>query len=121
MPDYFNRTYADNYLNREVYGQNYYKTPNVGVLVAKAVEMQKRDVLHSHMLMAGVPEHFYRKDLWRFIWEKKGCVNKVEKYDSELGAGYYLSKYVAKEANVEMYGNTSLTTHVAIPQELAGL
>jgi hypothetical protein len=108
-------------LNREVYGQNYYKTPNVGVLVAKAIEMQKRDVLHSHMLIAGVPEHFYRKDLWRFIWEKKGCVNKVEKYDSKLGAGYYLTKYVAKEANIEMYGNTSLTAHRAIPQELSGL
>jgi hypothetical protein len=108
-------------LNREIYGQNYYKTPNVGVLVAKAVEMQKRYVLHSHMLIAGVPEHFYRKDLWRFIWEKKGYVNKVEQYDSKLGAGYYLSKYVAKEANVEMYGNTSMAAHVAIPQELAGL
>jgi hypothetical protein len=108
-------------LNREIYGQNYYKTPNVGILVAKAIEMQKRDVLHSHMLMAGVPEHFYRKDLWRFIWEKKGCVNTVEKYDSRLGAGYYLTKYVAKEANIEMYGNTSLAAHVAIPQELAGL
>lgn len=108
-------------LNREVYGQNYYKAPNVGVLVAKAVEMQKRYILHSHMLIAGVPEHFYRKDLWRFIWEKKGCVNKVEKYDSSLGAGYYLTKYVAKEANIEMYGNTSIVTHRAIPEELSGL
>lgn len=108
-------------LNREIYGQNYYKTPNVGVLVAKAIEMQKRDVLHSHMLIAGVPKRFYRKDLWRFIWEKKGCVNKVEQYDSRLGAGYYLSKYVAKEMNIEMYGNTSLAAHVAIPEELTGL
>ncbi len=108
-------------LNRGIYGQNYYKIPNVGVLVAKAIEMQKRDVLHSHMLIAGVPKHFYRKDLWRFIWEKKGCVNKVEQYDSRLGAGYYLSKYVAKEANIEMYGNTSLVAHVAVPEELSGL
>jgi len=108
-------------LNREIYGQHYYKTPNVGVLVAKAIEMQKRDVLHSHMLIAGVPKHFYRKDLWRFIWEKKGCVNKVEAYDKRLGAGFYLSKYVAKEANIEMYGNTSLVAHVAIPEELPGL
>jgi hypothetical protein len=108
-------------INRKVYGQRYYKRPHTGVLVAKAVEMQKRDVLHSHMLIAGVPESFYRKDLWEYIWKKKGCVNRIEPYDKRLGAGHYLSKYVSKEANIEMYGNTSLLTHGFIPQRLAGL
>jgi hypothetical protein len=108
-------------LNRDIYGQTYYKKPNVGVLVAKAIEMQKRDVLHCHMLIAGVPTNFYRKEYWSWLWHKKGCVNKIEAYDKDRGAGYYLSKYVAKEANIEMYGNTSLSTDRFIPERLAGL
>jgi len=54
-----------------------------------------RGVPHYHALIGGVG-HLRRDAAWGW-WFKKYGINRILPYDRELGAGFYLCKYVVKE------------------------
>lgn len=65
---------------------------------------QFRGVPHFHCLMGGV-SHLRRDEVWQWWFEKYGQA-RIEPYNRELGAGWYLCKYVSKEfANVDFSEN----------------
>lgn len=54
-----------------------------------------RGVPHYHALLGGVKD-LRRDDAWQW-WFKRYGINRILPYDRELGAGFYLCKYVVKE------------------------
>ena len=62
----------------------------------RGMEYQKwRGVPHFHALIGGVG-HLRRDAAWGW-WFKRYGINRILPYDRELGAGFYLCKYVVKE------------------------
>lgn len=62
----------------------------------RILEMQKRGVPHVHALITGVKSNVKRLELVDWAFEEFG-ITRVMQYKGELGAGYYLAKYLYKE------------------------
>lgn len=71
--------------------------PPIGELVwFRALELQKwTGVPHIHALVGGLDDTRYA-EVAQWYWQKYGFIRVLE-YDPELGAGFYLCKYVTKE------------------------
>ncbi len=83
-------------LNQEVYGRRF-RERGQGCWWVRALEMQKRDVVHFHALIGGVgnkPRRLSYMDLWN---EENGYA-RIYPYDPLAGARYYCAKYVLKES-----------------------
>lgn len=98
-----------NKLNRDIYGQRWRKKPSGGVKWVRALEWQKRGVLHYHALVSNVG--FASREKWANEWMvlgesgKAGFI-KIDQYDeSRGGAEAYLSKYVAKDGDIDVSRN----------------
>ena len=75
---------------------------------ARALEWQKREVLHYHALvwfeqqdLAGGPPRLAAMKKWEEIG---GGFSRIVAYDPARGGGYYLGKYVAKGGEVDVGG-----------------
>ena len=69
---------------------------------ARALEFQKRGVVHFHALIWNVKRRTMRKE-WERKWEEiGGGFAAIYPYDRSRGAIYYLGKYVAKNGEVDM-------------------
>lgn len=55
-----------------------------------------RGVPHWHLLVGGLPEDTRRMDWVDWWWDHYG-IARILPYQRELGASYYLTKYVTKE------------------------
>jgi len=99
-------------INESLYGRHY-RNRELGVSWVKAIERQRRGVIHFHALVGGEVwklRRFTYMDLWReggfFSNGKRFQANgfaKIEKYNSKLGARYYLSKYVLKGGELDIF------------------
>ena len=69
----------------------------------RVTEYQKRGVPHFHALIGGVSG--IRRLLFKDLWELHGFA-RVLPYNPRLGAGYYLGKYLAKDAGEIRFSNT---------------
>lgn len=97
-------------VNAQVYGKRYYNRPLDGVLWARATEMQQRNVLHYHFVMARLPEmkdsHFC---FWMMgEWSKLAGYARIYPFESGKGGEIYICKYAAKEGDVEYGGPVEL-------------
>lgn len=81
------------------------KRERCGVRWARALEWQKRQVIHYHALVwFGGREQGHRLTSMK-RWEEIGQgFSRVVTYDPARGAGYYLGKYVAKGGEVDLGG-----------------
>jgi hypothetical protein len=102
-----------NKLNCFIYGRKYYKTGRVGILVIVAMEKQQRDVIHFHMLIAGVPD-WVRYSEFALWWNDKAGRCKIEPYDSQRGGADYLTKYITKDGDIQVLGNTALVETLSL-------
>jgi hypothetical protein len=59
------------------------------------MELQKRGVPHWHALVANVGQH--RRMAWVDWWYAHYGIARILPYQQELGARYYLGKYLTKE------------------------
>lgn len=59
------------------------------------MELQKRGVPHWHMLVAGVENQ--RRMTWVDWWYAYYGIARILPYQQELGAKYYLGKYLMKD------------------------
>jgi len=85
------------------------------VAFVNAREYQKwRGVPHYHALIRGVGDA-RRLDWMDWWWERYGMA-RIKPYDAEKGAGWYISKYVAKELGEINFsqGLTNAATCVSI-------
>jgi len=68
----------------------------------RALEYQKRGVVHFHALIWGVNRRTSRKE-WAEKWQEiGGGWAQLRNYDREKGAVYYLGKYVLKGGEVDL-------------------
>lgn len=104
-------------LNKRVYGNRYYLKEGLGVFCCIAIEMQLRQVLHIHSLVAGVSRNISFTEFAQWWQNRAGSCN-IDAYDSNRDAGQYLSKYVAKSSEIEFYGNTKQVTACEVPELL---
>jgi hypothetical protein len=72
------------------------KQPRRGLEWVRAREEQRgRGIDHFHALLSGVGD-LRRDGAWLWWFDRYG-IARIEPYNRELGAGYYLCKYVTKE------------------------
>lgn len=92
--------------------------PALGVLEwVRMFELSRqRGVPHIHALVGNCDRSVRRLDLVDWAWERWGMTRVLE-YDPQLGARFYLCKYVSKElADVAFGGNLTKIPFSAIPK-----
>ena len=88
-----------NWLNRKTFGHFYYKRPGQGLRWVRGVELQQREAIHFHALVAGNPRPSIPEASER--WHDN---NKIEPYDSSRKAAEYMVKEYAAEGNLDFGG-----------------
>ncbi len=112
-------------INESLHGRRY-RNKGTGVSWVKAVERQRRGVIHFHALVGGEVwrlRRFTFMDLWRegasFGNGKRFYPNgfaKIEKYNCKLGARHYLSKYVSKGGELDIFIPEYMHEHYGIKE-----
>lgn len=90
-------------INREVYGTNYWKDKRKGVYYAVATERQQRFAPHHHAIIGGIPD-YVNPLKWRNWLYSHSTMSKIEPYEKDKGAEYYLSKssYAFKHGEIDL-------------------
>lgn len=91
-----------NKLNRKTFGNNYFKRPSEGLRWLRGVELQQRDAIHFHALVAGDPKP-HREEAVQ-LWEGMAGDAQINVYDPTLGAAYYIVKKYAADGNLDLGG-----------------
>jgi len=87
--------------NRTLYGPRWHKHGR-GIRWVRALEYQKRDVIHYHALMAGVED--LRRLTWMDRWYEMAGIARIEQIESTDAVSRYVSKYVVKGGEIDMGG-----------------
>lgn len=87
-------------INEALYGKRY-REKGKGITHIRAQEWQKRGVLHFHALMTNTWK--LRRLTWMDVWNEENGFARIERYDSQLGARWYLGKYVIKKGEIDIY------------------
>jgi hypothetical protein len=87
--------------NRVLYGHRWHKK-GAGLRWVRALEYQKRDVIHYHALLAGVQD--LRRLFWMDRWHELAGYARIEPIDSAAAVARYVSKYVVKGGEIDMGG-----------------
>jgi len=87
--------------NRVLFGTMWYKR-NQGLRWVRALEYQKRDVIHYHALMAGVQD--LRRLTWMDRWHELAGYARIESIESAAAVARYVSKYVVKGGEIDLGG-----------------
>lgn len=93
-------------LNRDLFGPRWYKKPGGGVYWARARELQKRGVIHYHILISGVGDT--RRLTWMDKWFELGGNTgfaRIESVNNQIAVNRYLTKYVAKDGQIDLSPN----------------
>lgn len=108
-------------INRKIYGVRYYKRKGQGIRWIRALERQKRSVIHFHCLIADIPETWdkttkdFRRLHWLDEWFKIGGIARIVAYDKRLGACFYLGKYVSKDGEIDYSDNIANSMNKQLP------
>ena len=84
-----------------LYGHRWHKKGE-GIRWVRALEYQKRDVIHYHALMAGVQD--LRRLTWMDRWHELAGYARIEKIDTADAVVRYVSKYVVKGGEIDLGG-----------------
>lgn len=95
-------------LNRKLYGNNFRRIPHGGVIWARGQEFHKSGRVHFHSLFAA-PDCDLNKATSRYYWHEwwyrefgRNQIESPRDQDDVLG---YVSKYVAKDGEVDLSSN----------------
>lgn len=101
--------YFTNELNKRVHGRNWQKRQDGGVYWVRALEWQRRDVLHYHALMGDVEDlnARTRRLEWMDWWNLPQHFGfaKIELPIARVAVANYVSKYVTKGGEVDVSDN----------------
>lgn len=92
-------------LNKEIFGNRYYKKKNIGVIWARGTEYQKRSAIHYHALLGNIPDRVRRMD-YVDLWFTMAGIARIFDYVPGLGAEHYMSKssYAWKRGEIDLGG-----------------
>lgn len=95
-------------LNRHLYGRNWHRRPHGGVVWARGQELHKDGRIHFHAVMASPDvdlNSLTRRMDWVDWWWKEYGIARIEKPESQAAVSGYVSKYVAKDGEVDFSSN----------------
>jgi hypothetical protein len=87
--------------NRVLYGPRWYKRNN-GIRWCRALEYQKRDVIHYHALLSNILD--LRRLFWMDRWNELAGYARIEHISSIHAVYRYVSKYVIKGGEIDLGG-----------------
>lgn len=91
-------------INRALYGRRYYQHKK-SIRWVRAIEMQKRGVLHYHALLAGDRLQSLRRLTFMDKWDELAGYARIEPLRSSQAVYSYISKYVIKGGEIDIGGN----------------
>ncbi len=94
-------------INRKVFGSRFWNRKHDGVLWARGLEMQKREVIHYHFLMSRVPGDLGRLQMMD-AWSHMAGWARIYPFEAAKGAELYVVKYAAKGGEIDFGGPLSL-------------
>jgi len=104
-------------INESLYGRRY-REQGKGIYWVRALEYQRRQVIHFHALLGGGVYKLHRLRTMK-LWEneKGNGMARIEKYNPTLGARHYLSKYVSKGGEIDLFIPYELRRHLGIEKD----
>lgn len=90
-------------INRALFSRKWYEHGD-GVRWVRALEMQKRGVIHFHALIGGVGVEDLRRLTYMDKWEDIAGFARIEPVKSSYAVRCYVSKYVLKDGEIELGG-----------------
>lgn len=88
-------------VNESLFGRRF-REKRQGIYHVRAIEYQRRGVLHFHSLMGGGVWKLRRLS-YMDLWFAENGIARIEPYDPNLGAKGYLSKYVSKGGELDIF------------------
>lgn len=110
-PDYVHPEVADKLwrvfvskLNRRLYGQRWYRTPGKSIYWVRAMEWQKRGVLHYHALAGDTQSLNTRasRRFWKEEWFLLAGIARIDRVFGIDDVAAYVSKYVVKGGEIDV-------------------
>jgi len=106
-------------INESLYGRRY-REKGKGIYWVRALELQKRQVIHFHALLGGGVYKLHRLRTMQ-LWESEpgNGMSRIEKYNPALGARRYLCKYLQKSkgAELDIFIPYELRRHLGIEED----
>ena len=93
-------------INRRLYGSRWYKKGE-GISWVRALEMQRRNVPHYHMLVRGAGVNELLRLYWMDEWEKIAGYARIERPRDANAVREYCTKYVIKGGEIDIGGPMS--------------
>jgi len=106
--------YFTSKLNRQLYGPRWFKKAHGGIPWVRALEYQRRGVIHFHALFADV-EGASRVS-WMDEWCEIAGIARIEAIKNRRAARRYITKYVLKDGNIELGGALSKSARALLNQ-----
>jgi len=91
-------------INRSLFGTRWHRRKE-GIRWVRAIEMQKRGVLHYHALIAGQGLQRLRRLTFMDEWDELAGYARIEPLRSSQAVYSYISKYVIKGGEIDIGGN----------------
>jgi hypothetical protein len=88
-------------INQALFGRRW-AAKGQGIQRVRALELQRRGVIHFHALFAGVQD--LRRLTWMDTWDELAGFARIEPIGSSTAVRWYVSKYVSKGGELDLGG-----------------
>jgi hypothetical protein len=95
-------------INRKLYGNRHYKHDK-GITWVRGQENQKREAIHYHGFFGNGVHKLRRMDFVDIWHDMSDGICRIYAYDGRMNAKDYVTKYVVKEGEIDVYIPKSLT------------
>lgn len=104
-------------LNRSIWGTRWYKKYDKQVIWARGQEFHISGKIHFHAVLAHPTmdlNKVARRLDWMDFWYENFGIARIEKVTSRLAVSSYVSKYVAKDGEVDFSPNFGISLRLAV-------
>lgn len=105
-------------LNEKLYGKRWQRVPHGGVVWARGQELHKNGKPHFHAVLAAPDLDLNasaQRYAWHEFWYREFGRNQIEQPRNQEEVAGYVSKYVAKEGEVDFSHNFGAVAIPALP------
>jgi len=101
-------------LNRQLYGPRWFRKAHGGIPWVRALEHQRRGVIHFHGLFADVKN--LRRLTCMDMWDDIAGYARIEPIKDKWAVRHYVTKYCLKEGEIELGGALSKPARALLNQ-----
>jgi len=106
--------YFTSKINRQLYGPRWFKKAHGGIPWVRALEYQRRGVIHFHALFADVEG--VRRLSCMDMWNDIAGFGRIEAINDKWAVRRYVTKYCLKEGEIELGGALSKSARALLNQ-----